>query len=272
MRILRASLSLILYVVSATCFSLAGSFGGLVETDTQMPLENVLIVLVDDQGATRSTLTDANGDYKFENLADGWFTVYMVNPPGYVPLTPPCGYHHKHVDAGQETIGNFSVWAQSSGVVVEFGKPGGRPSDGVHPIRRPQSKLQISIYVRNLQSQFPSFPTSITVEGYWKVPGSGPISVLGDRSQSAGIYTNKDVTVAFKNLPEKRMQMKISCPSWPFLSLDGEVATIFLKMPPESYNLANSAKHLAFCVESTTLKVGDHEVIGYATPLIGVFR
>jgi serine-aspartate repeat-containing protein C/D/E len=75
------------------CENLPASLSGRVWADPQgdcnwetggIPLQGVIIQLFDAGGTLiTTTLTDANGEYKFENLAPGTYTVHEVQPNGY---------------------------------------------------------------------------------------------------------------------------------------------------------------------------------------------
>ncbi|HZZ73143.1 MAG TPA: SdrD B-like domain-containing protein [Pirellulales bacterium] len=58
--------------------------GDCVYGPNDIPLANVTIQLLDSQGnVIRTTLTDANGNYKFDNLAPGTYGVHEVQPAGF---------------------------------------------------------------------------------------------------------------------------------------------------------------------------------------------
>lgn len=88
---------------------LPGSIGGRVIVDTNgnciidaasdMPLKGVLVELLSSSGAVlQTTLTDANGYYRFDNLMPGEYRVHEVQPSGYFQ-----GDHHAGSGGGNAT-------------------------------------------------------------------------------------------------------------------------------------------------------------------------
>lgn len=59
-------------------------------------------------GTEPSTVTDANGNYSFPNLADGTYHIREVSQPGFTPTAPASGSYDAVISGGQPVIGrNF---------------------------------------------------------------------------------------------------------------------------------------------------------------------
>ena len=59
------------------------------------------IILVDQSGNIQMTTTDANGNYSFNNLTPGTYTVYEIAQPGWVQTAPANGSYTITVTQGQ---------------------------------------------------------------------------------------------------------------------------------------------------------------------------
>lgn len=55
------------------------------------PLAGWAIVLEDQHGNQLTRFTDANGEYRFENIPDGEYRLAQITPPGWLPISPVGG-------------------------------------------------------------------------------------------------------------------------------------------------------------------------------------
>jgi len=94
----------ILYDIRATslceCTRQFGTVRGNVFYDTNRdgqqdandrPLAGWAIVIEDQNGNQLTRFTDANGEYRFENIPDGEYRLVQMTPPGWLPIRPAGG-------------------------------------------------------------------------------------------------------------------------------------------------------------------------------------
>jgi len=94
----------ILYDIRASslceCTRQFGTVRGKVFCDTErdgvlgpndQPLAGWAIVIEDQNGNQLTRFTDANGEYRFENIPDGEYRLVQMTPPGWLPIRPEGG-------------------------------------------------------------------------------------------------------------------------------------------------------------------------------------
>lgn len=111
------------------CEGLPGSISGRVHVDTsgdciwqpgEVLLSGVTIQLLDSNGAVlATTLTDAQGEYKFEGLIPGLYTVRQVQPNGYLSHTAWVG-SSGGVKISDDEIGQINLGTSVHAVRYDF--------------------------------------------------------------------------------------------------------------------------------------------------------
>lgn len=261
-----------LFFLGIGCFVRAGSFSGTVTDGSGAPIGNVVVILTDQFGQTQQMLTLANGAYLFSELPEGWYTVHILTPSGYILVFPLCGFYFHYVPQEGQVYGHFGVEAQSSGVVIEYGQPGGGsgPPRGISRMRFEDTQFSLSLYLSNMVTLLPPYPKSITITGYWLVPGKGKVTVAGLSGSGAGSYHDDDIQVSFSSLPQNRMVIYLTHDQWPYFSLNGEVVQLYFDVLSGMNQILAMGGRLVFCIEAVTIENQGTQISGTAVPYLGI--
>jgi protocatechuate 3,4-dioxygenase beta subunit len=107
-----------------------------IQTGAERGIASVTVTLLNAVGAVvATTVTDANGNYQFTNIAPGNYTVTLTNPPGFVNTTPatlpvvlPVNTSIDTIDFGLRqppaTIGDLVFTDANNNGIQDPGEPG----------------------------------------------------------------------------------------------------------------------------------------------------
>lgn len=231
----------------------ANTISGLVKDIHGNPIPNVDIVVVDSQHDAITVTTNALGRYTAQSLSPDTYIVSIKVPAGYELVTPPCGFHQ--ADLFHQAIFNadFLLKNPTTGVVVEFGRPGGALVGSMEGLPITADSFGVSLFVRNLNDVAPHYPTTILIKGFWHTPGSGPIAVETFSWQAAGAYIGSDINVELLHLAGDRVMIRVELFAWPFFSYDGEMVQLQIGLNGGLHMIKSNSDLVGFCFEDIQL-------------------
>jgi len=244
----------LLWIVLLSCATpiWAGTVEGWVTDEEGQPVADVLIYLTGEEGEELTVYTDDAGFFRFDSVSDGWYALGLVEPPGYLLVSPPCGYHQLEV-RGPETIqASFGLAKRGSGVVVEFGKPSGVDTDEISITV--ENTFDVGLFAYQLSSFFPTLADRMVIRGRWLVPGIGPIDADITHADPAGAYAlGNGLDVTFTNLPGHSVEIELVHRKWPHLDRDGLMALLHFQINTGGLDLDLSGRRVVFCMDRVSL-------------------
>jgi len=187
------------------CEQEPASIAGRVHVDTdgncmydpgEQLLSGVTIQLINSSGQViATTKTDANGGYKFSNLAPGTYTVHQVQPAGYFQGGNSLGSEGGTV-VDIDTLGSVTLGANVTGVNYDFCEiPPGSISGMIHVdkngdcVYQPGEPLLAGVTVQLIDSNGQVVASTVTDEmGQYKFSNLAPGSYTVHELQPAGYY------------------------------------------------------------------------------------
>ncbi len=252
-----------------TCQSFAQTvIDGNLTDDFSSAMAAVQVNAVNEAGTISATLSDSSGFYSFSGLAEGTYVVSAVAPVNYEVMAPECGYEIVYVDSSGVVAVDFSFAQRTGGVAVDFGTPNGSGGGG-NLLAFDGQSFDVTLYASNLLTSGTA-PQTLSVSGYWYVPGVDLIYAEASNGNPAGSYAADYMDISFTNYSDGRTEIVMEKTDTPNLNVDGAIATFTFNVSKADAGLLTEGNHnLAFCVESVEVITATATIDSYANAWVG---
>ena len=211
------------------------------------------VIIRGDLGYKFEVTSRDDGSFRVNEVPDGWYFIRLENLENYTVVSPECGWYYDYV--GQEDGGGYGFTIESTGVSVDFGRPGGGSGGGGYLpkgtiAKTPESSgFSLSVYADGLTSFGFSYPTRLEVEGWWYSQGQGPLDIAVTNGYEAGSYMGSGLDISYAVSPSNQVYLSMELEAFPYLAFNGEMATFqFLPSPGSRAILAQNGDNACFCI------------------------
>ena len=219
----------------------------------------IKVIIQGDLGYKFEDTSLVDGSFRVNNVPEGWYLIRLENLENYNVVDPACGWYYDYIgeDGGG---GGYDFTIESSGVSVDFGRPGGGSGGGSVPFIGKtsgfdaSSTFSLSVYADGLMGFGFEYATRLEIEGWWYSQGQGPLDVDVVAGYQAGSYVGSGLEVSYDVGLGNKIYLTMEMNEFPYLTIDGEMATFIYQPSPGSRAiLAQNGDNACFCITSVRI-------------------
>lgn len=208
----------VVFCFASFAFAQTGTIQGIVKDTNNLPVPMVDVALYGANGYYQYTETNNLGEYAFNNVPYGSYTLKIYPDPQWEIVDPQAKVYSVNLQGQAAT--NYDWILKDSGVAIDFGKPPEQGSLG--DAGRINFYDEFHVNIHGVGTLTANKPAAVVIKGQLLLDADPEAIIKIERMTAMGDYLN--ATVSYEMLEHNQFLIEIRSAGWPGFAYDGPLA------------------------------------------------